>query len=134
MYFLLNLIYVGAALLVEEHKLLPREEQYVRCAETHAISSGGKTKMFQLVICMTNAMSLCLLRSKRLSIDTSFKRLHGWEEFEIETWDVDGMRCKSCVLPIIFLLTRTLYSCCWSSSIYHVANSGSTCNPLPPHF
>ncbi|KAG1765741.1 hypothetical protein EV702DRAFT_919554, partial [Suillus placidus] len=50
----------GAKLLVEKEKELPRHAHYVRCAETHA---------------------------RRVSIDTSFKRLHGWQEFEIEAWD-----------------------------------------------
>lgn len=84
-------LFTGALFLFEEHKLLPLEEQYVRCAETHQIK-GEKT--FSLVICMLRKMSLQLMRAKRLSIDTSFKRLHGWEEFEIETWDADSKRCK----------------------------------------
>jgi hypothetical protein len=40
-------------------------------------------------------MALRLLGAKRISIDTSFKRLHGWQEFEIEAWDSEHMRCKS---------------------------------------
>lgn len=81
---------IGALLLVTQHEALPIEYRYVRCAETHSLDTG---KDFHLVICMSSAMSNHLIRAKRLSIDTSFKRLHGWEEFEIESWDVDSMRC-----------------------------------------
>ena len=47
------------------------------------------------MICMSPMMSQQLMHSVRFSIDTSFKRLHGWEEFEIETWDNEHLRCKS---------------------------------------
>ncbi|KAF8126785.1 hypothetical protein EV363DRAFT_1298507 [Boletus edulis] len=63
--------------------------RYVRCAETHLLSTG---KEFQLVICMSASMSLRLMHATRISIDTSFKRVHGWQEFEIETWDNYHMR------------------------------------------
>ncbi|KAF8432134.1 hypothetical protein L210DRAFT_3614367 [Boletus edulis BED1] len=63
--------------------------QYVWCAETHLLSTG---KEFQLVICMSASMSLRLMHATRISIDTSFKRVHGWQEFEIETWDNYHMR------------------------------------------
>ncbi|KAF7969562.1 hypothetical protein HWV62_26919 [Athelia sp. TMB] len=79
----------GARLLVHEHENLPPDEQYVRCAEKQ-VDSGGKE--FSFVICMLRAMSLQLMTARRLSIDTSFKRLHGWEEFEIETWDSNSKR------------------------------------------
>ena len=66
--------------------------RYVRCVETHKLKSGA---MFQLIVCMSSAMSLRLMHATRLSIDMSFKRVSGkWEEFEIETWDNDRMRCK----------------------------------------
>lgn len=66
--------------------------RYVRCVETHKLKSGA---MFQLIDCMSPAMSLRLMHATRLSIDMSFKRVSGkWEEFEIETWDNDRMRCK----------------------------------------
>ncbi|KAF8974325.1 hypothetical protein BDZ97DRAFT_11979 [Flammula alnicola] len=80
----------GAQLLVEQHRLLADDEQYIRCAETHALYDG---KTFYLVICMSRAMSTYLMQSEFISIDTSFKRLHHkWQEFEIETWDVNHMR------------------------------------------
>ncbi|KAF7372317.1 hypothetical protein MVEN_00091900 [Mycena venus] len=42
---------------------------------------------------MFRAMSEHLMRTKILTLDTAFKRIHGkWEEFEMETWDVGNMR------------------------------------------
>ncbi|KII88254.1 hypothetical protein PLICRDRAFT_29844 [Plicaturopsis crispa FD-325 SS-3] len=79
----------GAKYLVDQHRLLPAEEQYVRCAETHIIDRG---KPFNLIICMTRAMSRHLMVAKHVSIDTSFRRVHGWEEFEMESWNLECMR------------------------------------------
>ncbi|KAJ7505090.1 hypothetical protein B0H11DRAFT_1709164 [Mycena galericulata] len=80
----------GAQLLAAEHRELPEDEQYVRCAETHTIEDG---KQFHLVICMLRSMSTLLMRSKKLSLDTAFKRLAGkWQEFEMETWELDHMK------------------------------------------
>ncbi|KAG2116152.1 hypothetical protein DEU56DRAFT_748432 [Suillus clintonianus] len=79
----------GARLLVDEENKQPREQRYVRCAETYTLTA--KTE-FRLVICMTTSMAQRLLGAKRISIDTSFKRLHGWQEFEIEAWDSEHMR------------------------------------------
>lgn len=83
---------LGARLLVNQQMTLPLDEQYVRCAETHNLDDG---KVFRLIICMSHRMSMNLMKSKYLSIDTSFKRLHhAWQEFEIESWDVVAKRCK----------------------------------------
>jgi hypothetical protein len=72
--------------------MLPEQDQYVRCAETHTLDDG---KILRLVICMFRDMSQHLMRTKMLSLDTAFRRIHGsWEEFELETWDLQGMRCK----------------------------------------
>ncbi|KAJ7300482.1 hypothetical protein DFH08DRAFT_970245 [Mycena albidolilacea] len=80
----------GAQLLAAEHRGLPEEEQYVWCAEKHTLADG---KTFYLVICMLRSMSALLMRSKKLSLDTAFKRLNGkWQEFEMETWEVDHMK------------------------------------------
>ncbi|KAJ7242720.1 hypothetical protein C8J57DRAFT_1526083 [Mycena rebaudengoi] len=80
----------GAQLLAEQHSKLPADEQYVRCAETHILEDG---KPFQLIICMLQSMSSFLMRSKKLSLDTAFKRLSGkWQEFEMETWELDNMK------------------------------------------
>ncbi|KAJ7065891.1 hypothetical protein B0H15DRAFT_807690 [Mycena belliarum] len=50
--------------------------------------------IFHLVICMFKSMSEYLMRTKMLSLDTAFKRIHGkWEEFEMETWNTDKMKC-----------------------------------------
>ncbi|KAJ7159144.1 hypothetical protein C8R43DRAFT_882333 [Mycena crocata] len=80
----------GAQLLAEQHRDLPEEEQYVRCAETHTIENG---KTFHLVICMLCSMSALLMQAKKLSLDTAFKRLNGkWQEFEMESWALKNMR------------------------------------------
>ncbi|KAG1865181.1 hypothetical protein C8R48DRAFT_672460 [Suillus tomentosus] len=54
--------------------------------------TGFDDSSFRLVICMTSRMSQHLLSSKHLSIDTSFKCVQGWQEFEIESWDDGHMR------------------------------------------
>lgn len=82
--------FLGALLLQREQE--STAEPYVRCVEIHPLP--GK-KEFHLVICMSPPMAFRLLMASRISIDTSFKRLHGWEEFEIEAWDNDHMRCKT---------------------------------------
>ncbi|KAG1801282.1 uncharacterized protein BJ212DRAFT_1286563, partial [Suillus subaureus] len=82
----------GACLLANEHASLPPEQCYVHCAEVHPIEHGKELK---LVICMTTKMSQHLLQAKHLSIDTSFKHAQGWQEFEIESWDVDHI-CLYC--------------------------------------
>lgn len=64
---------------------------YIRCAESHVLRSGST---FNLIICMTPVMSFWLIQAVRFSIDTSFKRLHSWQEFEIESWSHQHMRCK----------------------------------------
>ncbi|KAJ7769144.1 hypothetical protein DFH07DRAFT_769047 [Mycena maculata] len=57
-------------LLAAQHRKLPEDEQYVRCAEKHTLEDGT---IFYLVI--------------------SFKRLSGrWQEFEMETWELDRMK------------------------------------------
>ena len=75
---------------MNEHQSLLPEEAYVRCVEEHEIPGEGK---FRLVICMFKSMSTLLMDTKRPSIDTSFKRLHMWQEFEIEAWFPQYFRC-----------------------------------------
>lgn len=94
--------YLGAIHLAMKHDLLPVNKRYIRCAETHVLtapsvarrSRSASSSSLQLVICMTPQMSWRLMQAKRLSIDTSFKRVHGWQEFEIESWDVAHMKCE----------------------------------------
>jgi len=81
---------LGAIQMVAEETSLPLEDHYVRCAEEYNIPGGGT---FRVVICMYKAMSELLLETKQLSIDTSFKRLHKWQEFEIEAWFPGYGRC-----------------------------------------
>ncbi|KAF8582118.1 hypothetical protein K439DRAFT_1511983 [Ramaria rubella] len=73
----------GAYHILVEHTQLPPDNRYVRCVEEHSVLGEGK---IYLVICMLKAMSKLLLETKRPSIDTSFKWLHKWQEFEIEAW------------------------------------------------
>ena len=84
-------------LLAERHAKLPPNQRYVCCVETHPLS---RRSVFKLIICMTTRMSQQLMQAKRLSIDTSFKRAKGWQEFEIESWDANCQRCKyfSCIV------------------------------------
>lgn len=84
----------GAIHLATKHDLLPVNERYVRCVETHQLptQSVTSTSSLRLVICMTQRMSWHLMQAKRLSIDTSFKRVHGWQEFEFESWDIAHMK------------------------------------------
>ncbi|KAF8591037.1 hypothetical protein K439DRAFT_1650871 [Ramaria rubella] len=73
----------GAYHLLTEHCDLPSDNQYVPCVEKHDIPGEGT---FSLVICMFCRMNTLLSLTKRPSIDTSFKRLDKWQEFEIEAW------------------------------------------------
>ncbi|KAG1869710.1 hypothetical protein C8R48DRAFT_597246 [Suillus tomentosus] len=79
----------GAKLLVDKENELPHHACYVWCAETHTLPGGVD---FHLIVCMSPLMSHHLLLACRVSIDTSFKHLHGWQEFEIEAWDNNHMR------------------------------------------
>lgn len=111
---------IGAVRLMIEQKMLPHEEQYVRHVETHQ-GKDGEDK-FSLVICMLPSMSRQLMHAIRLSIDTSFKRLHGWEEFEIETWDADTKRCKFNIHHIHGGSHFSKFcSCCELSSVHYIA-------------
>jgi len=77
--------------MVSHEKNLPLEDCYVHCAEEHDIPGEAKIR---LVICMYKAMSELLLDAKHSSIDTSFKRLHQWQKFEIEAWFPQYQHCK----------------------------------------
>ncbi|KAG1814626.1 uncharacterized protein BJ212DRAFT_1242882, partial [Suillus subaureus] len=84
----------GAIHLATKHDLLPVNECYIRCAETHQLptQSVTLTSSLQLVICMTQRMLWHLMQAKQLLIDTSFKCVHGWQEFELESWDIAHMK------------------------------------------
>lgn len=81
----------GARLLLNQHDKLPLHLCYVRCVEEHEIPGEGT---FRVVVCMLKEMSDLLLATKWPSIDTSFKRVHGWQEFEVEAWFPEFSRCK----------------------------------------
>ncbi|KJA20386.1 hypothetical protein HYPSUDRAFT_1092632 [Hypholoma sublateritium FD-334 SS-4] len=81
---------LGALHLLQAQTVLPLKEKYLRCVEQHDIENN---KLFELIICMSHAMSTQLMSAVHISIDTSFKRVHGkWQEFEIETWDPIHMK------------------------------------------
>ena len=81
----------AALKLLEEHKKLPPDEAYVRIVECHTIPGEGE---FLLVVCMFKSMSEHLACAKWPTIDTSFKRVWGWQEFEMEAWFPKYERCK----------------------------------------
>ncbi|KAF8577366.1 hypothetical protein K439DRAFT_1622158 [Ramaria rubella] len=83
----------GAKELCQQHKLLPPSEQYVRAVETVTLPGLDP---FTIIICMLPSMSGFLMTMKRPTIDTSFKRADGFEEFEIEAWFPDDMRSIVC--------------------------------------
>ena len=94
-----------------DHEKLPIAQRYIRFAGIIDLGGGVTLRM---VICMTSDMSYCLLTAKRVTIDTSFQRLHGLDEFEIEFWDNLSQRCKwstqiSCV---VLTLTSLLSNSC----------------------
>ncbi|KIJ25851.1 hypothetical protein M422DRAFT_273135 [Sphaerobolus stellatus SS14] len=73
----------GVKQLYTEHSQGPPELAYVRAVESHEISREGSCT---IVLCMLPAMSRLLMATRQISIDTSFKRVHKWQEFEIEAW------------------------------------------------
>ncbi|KAJ8468567.1 hypothetical protein ONZ45_g17202 [Pleurotus djamor] len=81
--------FAGAKLIHQEHLKAPIDARYVRAVESHLLDDGTE---FQLIVCMSKAMSDHLMQSRRVTIDTSFKRSHDFDEFEIETWDAANMR------------------------------------------
>lgn len=76
--------------MIQEQGQLNITNHYVRLAEHVKISQES----FHIVICMSPEMSDYLLSAKRVSMDTSFKRVHDWQEFEIECWHNASNRCK----------------------------------------
>jgi len=95
-------LFLGVRAMVAEEAQLPAEERYVRCAEEYNLPGAGK---FRIIICMFKTMSELLLDTKRVSIDTSFKRIHKWQEFEIEAWITKYSKCKCShqLVPYIYI-------------------------------
>lgn len=92
----------GAQTQLEKDALLPLEQRYVRRAEE--VTFKGVT--FRQVICMFPSQSRHLIRRARfLQIDTAFKRVKGWKEFEIMAWDNDTHTCE---LLVSVVCIRTL--------------------------
>ncbi|KIJ25096.1 hypothetical protein M422DRAFT_273985 [Sphaerobolus stellatus SS14] len=73
----------GVKQLYTEHSQGPPELAYVRAVESHEIPREGSCKT---VLCMLPAMSRLLMATWRISINTPFKRVHKWQEFEIKPW------------------------------------------------
>ncbi|KIJ26661.1 hypothetical protein M422DRAFT_272233 [Sphaerobolus stellatus SS14] len=88
----------GVRALMEKQKALPLEERYVCAVETKRFTGDHKARF---IICMTSAMSRLLVNARRISIDTSFKRANGWEEFEIETWHGSNLCSVTCAQVFI---------------------------------
>ena len=65
------------------------EEKYIRCMEEITLND----ETFKINVCMAPEMSMYLLNAKQLTIDTSFKRVQNWEEFEIERWHDNAKKC-----------------------------------------
>ena len=78
--------------LCSEQKTLNACERYVRFAERIRCKNTN-SEDFGIVVCMNAEMSRQLVKSKRVTSDTSFKRVRGWEEFELEVWDSRANRC-----------------------------------------
>ncbi|KIJ46710.1 hypothetical protein M422DRAFT_249875 [Sphaerobolus stellatus SS14] len=73
----------AALKLLKQHQKLPPDEAYIRVIERHIIPGECE---FLLVVCMFKSMSELLAHTSWLTIDTSFKRVWGWQEFEMEVW------------------------------------------------
>ncbi|KIJ35226.1 hypothetical protein M422DRAFT_262607 [Sphaerobolus stellatus SS14] len=109
----------GVKCLAKQHEMLPKEEQYLRFAGTVQIP---RERPFHLVICMSAAMSRLLVKARRISIDTSFKRAVGWEEFEIETWDDIKMHSVTCSRVFISSQSAEAHQILFSK-IFEIANA-----------
>jgi len=68
------------------------DETYIRFADE--VIENGTT--FRLILCLLPEMSRRLVKAKYLTIDTAFKRVSGWQEFEMEFWDVDAGCSVAC--------------------------------------
>ena len=62
---------------------------------------------------MLPSVSELLLKTQWPTIDTSFNRAQGYEEFEVEAWFLGGMKCKAFGEGIGFgLLIKPIFSGC----------------------
>ena len=103
-----------------QHDTLSMEYQYVRLVEEVELSTK---ESIRIVICMSPIMSHYLMNAKRLTIDTSFKRVQQCEEFEMETWLDNVKRCAdfSTFDPLSLALIFNCCSGCCVPCIYNVA-------------
>ncbi|KZV94685.1 hypothetical protein EXIGLDRAFT_822529 [Exidia glandulosa HHB12029] len=90
---------------MQRENALERSLRYVRAVES--VQVNGKT--FRFVLCMFPEQSRALQQAKRITADSAFKRVVGWKEFEIETWDDSSMRSITCARVFMDSLTADAY-------------------------
>ncbi|KAL6304684.1 hypothetical protein BKA93DRAFT_732739 [Sparassis latifolia] len=98
-YYPMGTDFEGVRRLAEEHSRLPLADQYVRAVRE--VTLVGDLRPLRIVVCMFPEMSSLLMDSKRPSIDTSFRRVSGWEEFEIQTWNDETAKSVVCARAFI---------------------------------
>ncbi|KZV84152.1 hypothetical protein EXIGLDRAFT_776848 [Exidia glandulosa HHB12029] len=82
----------GIQHLLTREASLEASLRYVRAVEEVVV--GGA--MLRYVVCMYPEQSKILFNSNYITIDTAFKRVRGWYELELETWDDSGNRSITC--------------------------------------
>ncbi|KAF8513687.1 hypothetical protein JB92DRAFT_3096430 [Gautieria morchelliformis] len=113
----------GAINCHEQELAAGNTEQYIRfigVTPAHDIEggtqkdeeSGDNTGLYRFVVCMTPTQSYGLLRAQYVQSDTAFRRVVGYDEFEIGAWDVTAKSIEEIVrLDTGFSLTwRHLHS------------------------
>ncbi|KZV86821.1 hypothetical protein EXIGLDRAFT_774231 [Exidia glandulosa HHB12029] len=88
--------------LLARNSTVSTDLHYVRAVEERLL----KGKTVQFVICMFPAQSVTLQRARRITIDTAFKRVKGWYEFEIEAWDDSANASMTVARVFLNSLTR----------------------------
>ncbi|KAG8916396.1 hypothetical protein FRC02_003993 [Tulasnella sp. 418] len=78
--------------LYEKEKVLPNQERYIQWIEEFTVP--GEDGKCRIIILMFSEQSTLLLSSKWPTMDTAFKRVHEWQEFEMEEWNVKSKSCK----------------------------------------
>ncbi len=85
-----------------EDVLLPPEQQYVRVVEEQILEHSSEPEdvadrhvPFRIIICMSAESSRCLQQAQFLQSDIGFKRIVGFEEFEIGHLDPGSQTSES---------------------------------------
>ena len=79
----------GVEALSKEESTLPKN-CYIRCVDKVEVGAGR----IRIIIRMAPIMSRYLLEAKWLTVDTSFKSIQSWEEFEVETCHNNAKQCE----------------------------------------